>query len=363
MRIVMLGTGPFAVPTFRALLASRHDVVALVTRPARLARGKGPAPENPMRRVAEPIGLPVYDPESINSSEAIELLRGFAADLLVVCDYGQILSPEALATTVDGGINLHASLLPKYRGAAPINWAIYCGETQTGVTVIHMTAGLDAGPCLVQVARPIGPDETAVEVEAALAELGVAAVLEAIDALDGLRPLQAVGQDRELATRAPRLKKADGLVTWERRAEEIRNQVRAFQPWPKTYTLWHRSTGEPLRLILEQVTVEPEGLSPASTKPQTGELLSATGEPLLSPVEDGTVEPTASKAAGEKTPPSSTFVAPGTVVQASGGRFVVACGQGLLRIDAVQPAGKRVMTAEEFLRGYPVREGALFGGE
>ena len=172
MRLVMMGTGPFAVPTFRALLASPHEMLGLVTRPDKPAHRREKSPANPMREVALQHRLKVFEPESINSPEAQAWLGELAADLFVVCDYGQILSRDILSLARLGGINLHASLLPKYRGAAPINWAIYHGETETGVTVIHMTPQLDAGPCLVQHRTPIGPDETAPDLETRLAELG-----------------------------------------------------------------------------------------------------------------------------------------------------------------------------------------------
>jgi methionyl-tRNA formyltransferase len=147
----MMGTGPFAVPTFRALLDSANQILALVTRPDRPVHRRDKVSANPMRDLAQQRGLEGFEPESINSGEAQAWLKSQAADLFVVCDYGQILSRETLALARHGGVNLHASLLPKYRGAAPINWAIYHGETETGVTVIHMTPQLDGGPALVQV--------------------------------------------------------------------------------------------------------------------------------------------------------------------------------------------------------------------
>ncbi len=216
----------------------------------------------------------------------------------MVCDYGQILSRYTLELAPLGGINLHASLLPKYRGAAPIQWAMLEGETETGVTVIHMTPRLDAGPAIVQVATPIGPDETAAELEPRLATIGATAVLQAIELLAS-GTAQPIAQDQAQATRAPRLKKEQGAVDWSRPAEAIRNQVRALQPWPKTFTFWHRAGSEPLRLILETVRVEPA--------PPTGE----------------------------------TPAVPGTVLDASGERLVIATGSGALSIEQLQPAGKR----------------------
>ena len=165
MRLVMMGTGPFAVPTLESLLDSSHEVVALVTRPSVAAqtRGKTKAPPNPMRELAESRGLPVLDPVNVNEDSFRPALIALRPELLVVCDYGQILSPAALSVAPLGGINLHGSLLPKYRGAAPVQWAIWRGEQETGVTVIHMTPRLDAGPNLAQLTTAIGPAETAAE--------------------------------------------------------------------------------------------------------------------------------------------------------------------------------------------------------
>ncbi|MEX2114983.1 MAG: methionyl-tRNA formyltransferase [Pirellulales bacterium] len=321
MRLIMMGTGPFAVPTLERLYDSPHEVLALVTRPARPLHRKSQAEANPMRALALARGTRVHDPEDINATPARAVLASYRPDLFVVCDYGQILSPAVLELARLGGINLHASLLPKYRGAAPINWAIYHGETETGVTVIHMTAALDAGPAIVQLATPIGAEETAAQVEPRLAELGAPAVLQAIEALAAgtARPIE---QDPTLATRAPRLKKEDGAVDWQRSAAAIRNQVRALAPWPKTHTFWQRPGGEPLRLILEKVHVEP-----------------ASGN-------RGDVAP----------------IEPGAVLEAAGERLAIATGTGVLAIEALQPAGKRVLATGEFLRGYGVKPGDRFGG-
>lgn len=319
MRIVMMGTGPFAVPTFEALYASRHTVVGLVTQPAREAAGRKAPPPSPMRVVAERHGTPVFDPVSVNTPEAQGRLSSWAADLLVVADYGQILSPAALATARLGGVNLHGSLLPKYRGAAPINWALYHGEAETGVTVIHMTPQLDAGPCLAQRRTPIEPAEDAVHLETRLATLGAPAVLETIDALErgAAAPLP---QDGALASRARRLRKTDGLVDWRRTALEIHNQVRALQPWPGGYTFWQRPDGAALRLILAPGTMPLDAVDAASGK---------------------------GFAAGE-------------VIAAHGDELMVAAGQGALRLAGAQPAGKRMLSVAELLRGYPVRPGQRF---
>lgn len=312
----MMGTGPFAVPTLQALYESDHSVVALVTRPPRTAHGKTQAEVNPMREAAIRAGTPILEPESVNTDEVRRELLTYEPDLLVVCDYGQILAPATLAVARLGGINLHASLLPKYRGAAPINWAIYYGETETGVTVIHMTPQVDAGPAIAQTRLAIGPDETAPELEPRLAAAGAPLVLDSIGLLDR-EEARPIPQQPTQATRAPRLKKIDGLVDWARSARDIRNQVRAMQPWPTTYSFWQRPGAEPLRLILDRVTV----------------LDAAPG----------------------------SAAAPGHVAEAGGDRLVLGTGDGQLSIERIQPAGKRVLTTAEFLRGYPVRPGQQFG--
>ena len=172
MRLIMMGTGPFAVPTFQQLYEARHDVALLVTRPLRSHRGKEVEPASAMRDIAHEHATPIYDPENINTAEAQQYLSGVGADLLVVCDYGQILAPQTLSTARLGGINLHGSLLPKYRGAAPINWALLNGDTETGVTVIHMTPKVDAGPCIAQAVTMIDPEETAVDVGSKARRIG-----------------------------------------------------------------------------------------------------------------------------------------------------------------------------------------------
>lgn len=314
LRLVMMGTGPFAAPTLRALLQSRHTVVALVTQPVRPGPGNKPPPPSPMRVVALEHGLPILDPPSINTDEARQQLAAYMPDLLIVADYGQILSPDTLAVAPLGGVNLHGSLLPKYRGAAPINWAIYNGDQQTGVTVIHMTPQIDAGPCLAQAATDIDPEENAVELERRLADLGAPLIVRTIDDLQ-LGHTVSIPQDRALTTRAPRLKKTDGQIDWRREAAAIKNQIRALEPWPKTFTYWQRPPAEPMRWIVGNVTVLP---APATSSP-------------------------------------------GAVLTAAGKQLIVATGDGALAINTLQPAGKKMLTADEFLRGHAVQVGQLLG--
>lgn len=320
VRLIMMGTGPFAVPTFESLLRSEHLIAALVTRPVRPAKGRGAVSKSPTQAVAEVAGVEVLAPEDVNDVASRAALARMNAELFVVCDYGQILSRETLSLPRWGGINLHGSLLPKYRGAAPVNWAILSGDRETGVSVIHMTPRLDAGPCLAIARTPIGPDENAVELERRLSLLGVAPVHEAIALLqrwDGHSPIGVV-QDRALATRAPRLSKSDGEIRWSQSAQQIANQVRGLQPWPGTYTHWS-GTGDAsqrMRLIVDRVSIV------------------AASEP-------GTLA--------------------GTVVPSPPGKLVVACGTDWVSIDRVQPAGKRSMEIAEFLRGHNVPPGSQLG--
>ena len=314
MRLVMFGTGPFAAPTFRALFDTRHQVVGLVTQPPRIVRGRIVAAISPLRDEAVRRGTPIFDPENVNGAEAQLPLAECHADLFVVADYGQILSAETLALARHGAINLHGSLLPKYRGAAPINWAIHKGEIETGVSVIHMTPRIDAGPVLAQAKLAIGPDETAIELETRLSELSAPLVCQVIDTIDA-GTTQSLPQDLALATKARRLRKTDGAIDWSRAAAEIKNQVRALQPWPRAYTDWLRTSAEPLRLIMGQVDV-----CDSPREAVSGEVLVAEKDEL-----------------------------------------VIATGQQAVAIRQLQPAGRQMMSAADFLRGHPIRPGDRFG--
>ena len=343
MRLVVLGTGPFAVPMFQSLLDSSHAVPALVTRPTPAARGREKSPPNPMRDVAEARGLPVHAPQSINSDEGRKLISSLTPELLVVCDYGQILAADVLGLTPLGGINLHASLLPKYRGAAPIHWALLNGEAETGVTVIHMTPRLDSGPILAARSTPIGSDENQPELEQRLAALGVSPVHEAIERLTQWDRVSPIGtpQDARHATSALRLRKEHGVIDWTRSAEQIRNQVRALKPWPGTYTFWHRPGEEPLRLVIDQVSVLGRGYKAA-----------IRGAGLEQ--EEAALAP-----AGHRPDPMPHE--PGQVTLCDGRQLIVATGEGGLSILSLQPAGKKVMRVDQFLRGYHVRVGDRLG--
>lgn len=321
MRLVMMGTGPFAAPTFEALYAAGHDVVALVTRPPRNLRGRYKAAESPLPPIAERHGTPVVSPDDVNAAASREQLAAWHADLFVVCDYGQILAPATLAAARLGGINLHGSLLPKYRGAAPVHWAIYHGETETGVTVIHMTPRLDAGPCIGQVRTPIGDEETTADVEARLAQLGAPLVCRAIEQL-AAEAAEAIPQDPTQATRARRLRKEDGEIDWTRPARAIANQIRAFTPWPRSATWFVRRDGEPLRVTIDAARAMPNEATNANQAPNPA--------------------------------------APGTIVGVDSEHLLVQTGNGVLALAQIQPAAKRRMSATEFQRGYRVAVGDRF---
>lgn len=322
MRLVMMGTGLFAEPTFEAILKSAHEVVGLVTQPDHTMGHKRSSTRQTgtgMKTIAEREGVPVLQPESINTPEATAPLREWNADLLVVAAYGQILAREVLEATRLGGINVHASLLPKYRGAAPIAWAIYHGEKTTGVSIIRMSTTLDAGNVLLQEETPIGPEETTGEVEARLAILGADMTLRAIDQLAG-GAIAGVKQDPAQVTRAPKMKKEHGLIHWERTAEEVCNQVRAMQPWPTAYSFFHHADKPPARWIIYRAT-------PHSSQ-------------------------------------SDEQAAPGHLIPSAEDKLLVACGSGsAIEIHEVQPAGRKRMQAIDFLRGHRVQVGDRLGPE
>lgn len=322
MRLVMMGTGLFAEPTFEAILQSRHEVVGLVTQPDRATgqeRGSTRQTGRGMKTIAQERGLPVLQPESINTPEGVAALSALRPDLVVVAAYGQILSRDVLSVPPQGGINVHASLLPKYRGAAPIAWAIRRGESRTGVTIIRMSVSLDAGDMLAQESIDIGPEETAGELEARLALLGARLAIAVIDQIAAGTLGPGVKQDKAQVTKAPKLTKEHGLVDWSLTAEEICRHVRAMQPWPTAYTFWHHAGQEPLRLIVYRAAARPRADAEKSLRP--GDL----------------------------------------VVPGGTDRLAVAAGEGIVEVIELQPAGKRRMRAEELLRGRRPQPGDRLG--
>jgi methionyl-tRNA formyltransferase len=233
MRVVFMGTPEFAVPTLEALVESGHDVVAVITQPDRPAgRGRRLAPP-PVKQAALSRGLSVHQPLKIRTPEFHALLRDLGAETFVVVGYGRIIPQSIIDIPPLGIINVHASLLPKYRGAAPIQWAVASGETRTGVTTMRIDAGLDTGDMLLKAGTAIGPDENSVELGARLAPMGAALLVETLERIEAIVPEP---QDDTQASYAPVLKKEDGLIDWTKGADEIHNRVRGFQPWPGCYT-------------------------------------------------------------------------------------------------------------------------------
>ena len=236
MRILFCGTPHFAVPTFIHLLAQPDiEIAAVITQPDR-PRGRGQQiSASPVKEAAIAANVPVHQPEKIRAPEAQDLLKQLAPDAIVIIAYGQIIPARLLDIPKHGWINLHASLLPKYRGAAPINWAIANGETQTGLTSMRINAGMDTGDILLQQTLEIAPEETAPELTKSLAEAGAPLML---DTLRGLAAgnLSARPQNDAEATYAPLLKKEDGQIDWNRPAQEIYDRMRGFAPWPGAYT-------------------------------------------------------------------------------------------------------------------------------
>lgn len=324
MRLVMMGTGKFAEPTFQALLAGSHPVVGLVTQPDRpigQERGSTRQTGTSLKVMAVERGIPVLQPESINTPNAIAELRALQPDLLVVAAYGQILSKDVLAVPPSGGINVHASLLPKYRGAAPVAWAIYDGETRTGVTIIKMSVYLDAGDILAQEAIEIGPEETAGELEARLAVMGGQLASQVIDQI-AAGTTHGIKQDKALASKAPKLTKENGQIDWTRHARDVCNQIRAMQPWPTAYTYWHRQGKQPQRLIVWKAAWRERTTTDALTP----------GQIIAEPEQASHL-------------------------------CIVASSGSQVEILEVQPAGNRRMTAAEFLRGHRREPGDRLGPE
>jgi methionyl-tRNA formyltransferase len=308
MRVVFMGTPEAAVPTLQRVIDDGHEVVAVWTQPDRPAgRGNRLTPP-PVKQRALEHNLTVYQPAKIKTDEAQELFASYQADAAVVVAYGRILPPSFLRATRYGCINVHFSLLPKYRGAAPVNWAIISGESETGVTTMLMDEGLDTGPVLMQRATKIGERETAPELLARLAALGADLLGETLRRLTEIVPRPQQGT----ATLAPILRREMGRIDWALDARAIERRVRGLQPWPNAYT-YHNAQ----RLVIWR----------AAAQDETG--------------------------AGDQ---------PGAVIKAQGDALVVACGQGTaLRLVEVQPEGRRRMEARDFLNGARLSVGEKFG--
>jgi methionyl-tRNA formyltransferase len=258
MRVVFLGTPAFAVPTLEAIVRAGHDVLAVVSQPDR-PKGRGhETAASPVKETAVRLGIPVFQPERIKRPEAQAHLAGLEPEIMVVVGYGQIIPQWVIDLPPRGIVNVHASLLPKYRGAAPVQWAIVNGETKTGVTTMQIDAGLDTGDIMQSRETGIGPEETAIELGERLAAMGADLLVETLDGLerDLITPQP---QDAALASYAPVLKKEDGVISWTAPASAIHNRVRGLLPWPGAYT---RFRGQRLHIWRARVAAERTDMPP-----------------------------------------------------------------------------------------------------
>lgn len=310
LRVVFFGTPDFAVPTLEALFCSPHCVVGVVTQPDR-PRGRGQRmSESPVKRVASSRGIPVLQPERLKDEAFLADLRAWQPDAGVVAAYGKILPAAVLAEPPLGLLNVHASLLPRHRGAAPVHRAVIAGDRETGVSIMRVVQALDAGGVFATAVRPIGPDDTSADVERDLARLGAGLLVEVLGRLASGEAVE-IPQDESAATYAHRLCKEEGVVDWRAPAAAIHNQVRGLQPWPMA---WASFGGR--RVIIIRSRVVPE------------------------PTESGR--------------------APGSVVRVSGQAVTVQTGSGLLDLLMVQPEGRRAMAARDFAAGHLGGDDARF---
>ena len=311
MKIIFFGSPEFAIPSFKALIETKEDeVIGVVTQPDRpKGRGRKLTPP-PIKIIAQQYNLPVYQPETVKDDNFINLVKTLAPDLLVVVAFGQILPKALLSIPPHGAINVHPSLLPKYRGAAPIQWAIINGETITGVSIVRITPRLDSGDILLQKAVPIGPEETAGELHDVLAKLGAELLLEAIRGLKK-STLTSIPQDERLASYAPKLKKEDGLIDWAASAKKIACLIRGLDPVPGAYTYLD---GKLLKLF------RPKAI------PFT---------------------------------PKDTL--PGTIIEAKPEGIQIVTGEGILLVKEIQLEGRKRLPVSEFIKGYPKLVGKKLG--
>ena len=328
MKILFWGTPVFAVPSLRALDDEGFDVVGVVTQPDRpKGRGRRLAP-SPVKEVAQAAGIPVLTPERPRGDEFLNEIRALGADLSVVVAYGHILRREVLDAVPMGSINVHASVLPELRGAAPINWAIVRGHETTGITVMRMVEAMDAGPILHVVEEPILADETASELSVRLSELGAAALVEALTLMSS-GALEEVEQDHDKATFAPKVDRDTARVDWTRPATEVARHIRGMDAVPGA---WSELEGTPVKLFRPSVLAADE------------------------------LDTTAPGPAGNGGPPGPPVPSePGTVLAADEGLGVlVAAGDGAVAVGEVQPPGKRRMSSRDWIHGRGVETGQRF---
>ncbi len=318
MQVVFFGTPRFALPSLERLLGSGHRVAGVITQPDR-ARGRGQKPgDSPVKDTAVRRGLSVLQPERLKDEAFLSSFRGLGADIGVVAAYGKILPETLIAIPHHGFINVHASLLPRYRGAAPIQRAVMAGETETGVSIMRIVRELDAGPVFATRVLAVGPDETSESVERRLAAAGAELLLDVLAAIESGRAKETV-QDHDRATYAPRLTKEEGLIDWDRPSREIHNRIRGLQPWPHAFSYLNHDR----QIILaSSVAADERAADVAAPEGRRG----------------------------------------GEIIDASRDAITVAAGGGsTLRILRIQPEGRRPMTVREFLAGHSLAPGMRFG--
>jgi len=313
VKAVFFGTPAFAVPTLERLIESKHDVAAVVTQPDR-KRGRGQhVSAAPVKQVAEAHGLPVLQPERLKDPTFDAALKALQPDIGVVAAYGKLLPDRLLELPRHGMVNVHASLLPKYRGAAPIHRAIMAGELETGVTIIQLVREMDAGPMLKLASCSIAPDDTSETLTHRLASLGADLLLTVVDELASGRSTPQA-QDHDRATFAPRLSRDDGVIDWQRSATDLHNQVRGLHPWPHAFSFLDRARYAILQSAVAQC------------------------------------------------PEAGRCTQPGEIVEATKDRLIIAAGGGTaLAIQELQPEGKRPLPTRAFLAGHRLKPGARFG--
>jgi len=311
LRVIFFGTPDFAVPSLYAIHESGYTLAAVITQPDR-PKGRGQKVKNtPVKEAALNIGIPVYQPVTIKEDSFIDLLAELLPDLIVVVAFGQILPKRVLGLPRFGCINVHASLLPSYRGAAPIHWAVINGESQTGITTMLMDTGLDTGDMLLSERVAIPPEITTGELHDALAQTGAKLLIKTIE-LWRNGQLQPVSQKGLASSYAPLLKREHELINWEKPAESIYNQIRGLQPWPGAFTFFQ---GNQLKITEAKLYCE-----------------------------------------------EAVTAKPGTVLELLKGRgFVIQTGQGSIAVNFVQPHGKKIMPADSFVNGYHLEVGYVFG--
>jgi methionyl-tRNA formyltransferase len=316
MKVVFMGTPEFAVPSLSLLAKTSHNIVGIVTQPDRpKGRSKVPSP-SPIKERALGLGLKVMQPVNVNDAVVVKQLQNLASDCIVVVAFGQFLSSSIINFPRHRCINIHASLLPKYRGAAPINWAIIRGETVTGVTSMLMTVKMDAGDIIMQNKTSISPDETAGELEKRLSLIGADLLVETLDLIETGSATYTKQNDNDI-TIAPKLKKEDGLINWSQETQKVHNLIRGLTSSPGAYTYFCSETDSKELKDRKRIIIQ---------KTQIHDRFKV-----------------------------GTSLAPGTVVEITSCGIHVATLDGFICITQLQPEGKRIMDAQEYLRGYKVK--------